>query len=561
MSPMPNPTHPIIRHLRLPGARLRPWLGPDASHLIAGRVRAPLVVFIYLSVLALAVLDKYVQDFRADWVRAMILALVLLDLPALGAWLGRPLRARLMFTAAGGAATMLLAELARLLTARPEVTMTQAWGAVLEADSFLIWLATLWLAAPLLSAGHSRPEDPPRALPREFRLHVGMLLLLGLWSFMTALASTRPDRSLGYFSLEIGITIPFLLFWLRHAAAAPELQRRLKWAAAGVLFLALAAATTVAVTYMVAGDELTARIEAFTHNYSHLVAVEWLPGGQKNWRLEFPFGHHNRLAYFSMLALLVFCFAALDGPTSRRGLAAVGGAMALAVMLMTLNRGVLIALAPATGFTLFALYGRRAAWLLLLLPVAAMLLPSAQRERVLTIFEPATYTRQGSTVAMRLTHMQVAGAMIADNPVFGIGYSWRHFERSYSEFFEKQNGSQAGEVTHAHNIWLQTGAETGLPGLLIYLAWNLSRWGLLAGLWRRRRELDGPDRRRLILWCAVEIAIQVYCLSNHPLRRSLGLISWGFWAVMLADLALMSLRYRQVTAVQKPAPRADASYR
>ncbi|MGH9845691.1 MAG: O-antigen ligase family protein, partial [Blastocatellia bacterium] len=69
---------------------------------------------------------------------------------------------------------------------------------------------------------------------------------------------------------------------------------------------------------------------------------------------------------------------------------------------------------------------------------------------------------------VRLPLIQVALAMIADNPVLGVGMgSYESVMRNYDETPELVTEHFDWPV---HNVYLHIAAETGLPGLLLFLA-------------------------------------------------------------------------------------------
>lgn len=99
-----------------------------------------------------------------------------------------------------------------------------------------------------------------------------------------------------------------------------------------------------------------------------------------------------------------------------------------------------------------------------------------------------THARQGlwlpgdGSMVLRYNGWHGAARMLADNPATGVGpgnYAlenaayWTDFERRWFSLRGMKNG-------HAHNEPLEAAAETGLPGLALFLA--LLAWPLAAGL-------------------------------------------------------------------------------
>jgi O-antigen ligase len=154
--------------------------------------------------------------------------------------------------------------------------------------------------------------------------------------------------------------------------------------------------------------------------------------------------------------------------------AALGLACVAAVLLSGDRMGLLIALAAILLFAIVA--GRRARKALVVaLPVFAVLLG------VVLYFNPEAYQRQVETTAQTihrvdesvyglvfLTSLRVA----RDHPLFGVGV------RDYEAFCEQPKygplrvGSEQYKRCqgHPHNIYLQWLAETGIIGLVLYVA-------------------------------------------------------------------------------------------
>ncbi len=490
----------------------------------------------------LSLLDKYVQGPREAYLWAVTGLLVALDVAD---WRDvRTLRRRFFLSLAAVAGALFLGELLRKLADRPDVSRRDALRDLVDFHGAPLWAATAWLYAPLLSRPRPRLRrwrDPDGPL-----FWIGTLLVLFAgWSFATAFASVRPDISFRYFGREIGVYAPLALCWIRWASENDRLRRSMKRAGVAMLAVGTAAGLAAGIVYMTGSPSVRAWLETPWVEFSDIVLREPNPDGSFSWRLSFPFGHHNRMAYFSVLAALGLGMAAATRrrPAGTAALVAWAVAVGAAVNLgLTLNRGAMASLGvAAAAAAVFWLGWRRGRWLLLLLPLAVPLLvvalPEKQEERLRSLTDPGAYTETTSTISMRFSHWQAAGFMIRSNPVPGIGYGWRNFEEYYKSTAARRLGyGRDHEAVHAHNVWLQTAAESGIPGAALWLLFTLARWKLLADAWRDRERL-GPLRfRALVFWTALEMAIQFYSFGNLPLRRSLGVLTWGVWAVMAADL-------------------------
>lgn len=171
----------------------------------------------------------------------------------------------------------------------------------------------------------------------------------------------------------------------------------------------------------------------------------------------------NLLAGFLVSIMAV---AAGLGFNSRRTvgkMAYLGLVLALgACLVLTYSRGAWISVfAVIAVFGL--LYNRKIFWLLALLPAAVMMIGhEVFLERLLSIMNP---TDTSSTLRLALWESTVA--MIADKPLLGIG--WGAYWMVYPEydFFILDAGTK---IFHAHNMYLHIAAETGIPGLIAFLA-------------------------------------------------------------------------------------------
>jgi probable O-glycosylation ligase (exosortase A-associated) len=117
--------------------------------------------------------------------------------------------------------------------------------------------------------------------------------------------------------------------------------------------------------------------------------------------------------------------------------------------------------------------------LALILPV----LPTEYWDRMSTI--TAAPEERDDSQAGRLYFWQVATAMAADHPVFGIGH--RGYEAAYDEYDTSEG--RYGEKRAVHSTWFGVLAEAGIPGLMIYVALVLT--SLLACRRIRKRAAAG----------------------------------------------------------------------
>ncbi len=136
--------------------------------------------------------------------------------------------------------------------------------------------------------------------------------------------------------------------------------------------------------------------------------------------------------------------------THSRGAFLAMGAMAMAIVWRSQNR--------LAGFALLALVSG-AAW---------MAAPASYKDRISTIgsFE------EDSSARGRIEAWKVAGRMIVDKPLLGVGFN--KFQQEYLNYDPRQAREATGETDAAgtrvaHNSYLQIWAECGTPAFVIYL--------------------------------------------------------------------------------------------
>lgn len=187
-----------------------------------------------------------------------------------------------------------------------------------------------------------------------------------------------------------------------------------------------------------------------------------------------------------------------------------------------------------------ALSGRRVAWLMLLIAVAAYLVylfyttrraslvsvavsllvlvgatgalywlhePTHQRWQETAGLFSADIEQIDRATSRRLDIWQTAALTAADNWQNGVGVrGFRHVYHDYAAPDDYWIQEGIG-VTHPHLFVLEIGAETGVPGLLGYLI----VWGLLWSALRHAPALQNPW-----LWpCAIALGVALFPLNAH----------------------------------------------
>ncbi len=225
-------------------------------------------------------------------------------------------------------------------------------------------------------------------------------------------------------------------------------------------------------------------------------------------RLAYPLDHANTAGYvFSMSIPLALSVAAAE-KGFLRGLGYFSGAIQMLGLLLTYSRGAWLGWATSMLFLAFALRKWTAGLLMILLPVALMLSITPLRERLATFMSP----QADSALSDRVRVMTAAVAIGMENPVLGIGYGRGRLKEALRETF-KGTIYEGWPVWHAHNVYAELFAETGLLGLGSFII-LLGQAFMLS--WRRTRSKDGKDRLNALGLAAAWIAAAVTGLGDVP---------------------------------------------
>ena len=236
------------------------------------------------------------------------------------------------------------------------------------------------------------------------------------------------------------------------------------------------------------------------------------------------YSNSNDLAAMTLLMLgLVLAVATVKTRNMwvRRGAAALVP-MTLLIILLTQSRGVFIGLLVGFGPPLLARLRKRpsaTAPVLIVLAVVAIVIPSAIWHRYGGITHltetiagadkegrpPAGESRYdqwaSASARQRLEILKTGWHIAASHPVLGVGIGcYREANARYAP--------QLGE-RDAHNTYVSVAAETGFPGLLLWLGLVGS---VLIQVRRRRALLEADDRTIQVLW--IERAVIGYLVAG-----------------------------------------------
>ena len=244
------------------------------------------------------------------------------------------------------------------------------------------------------------------------------------------------------------------------------------------------------------------------------------------------------------------------------GLLACGSAVVL-----TGSRGGFLALIAVLGFSLFFFKGiapivRTVA----VAAVAVVVSVSATGEfweRMDTMFDEDDYNRHSVTGRQEIWTRGM-GYMV-DNPVLGVGINnFSVAEGRHPEIAAMIQRGRGVRYSAAHSVWVQAGAELGLPGFIAYLALlGLS----IRFLWRLERQARFRPREpslealsevgRPVIGVLVGLAVAGTFLSH-----AYSSLFWVGFALVLSVTKLSTLAFARITSnslPQRTLPHAPAA--
>lgn len=241
----------------------------------------------------------------------------------------------------------------------------------------------------------------------------------------------------------------------------------------------------------------------------------------------------------------------------RTKLLAYGAAgLMTAATVLTYSRGAALALAVVLGLALL-LRGVKPGEVLTGLALAGLLvvaLPAAFTERLITLEQVLPGGEQtlhpDSSFEKRRLVTRVAWEMFLDHPVLGVGAG--NYTVHYDRYADRV-GSVAreyddpSEAHYPHNLYLEIGAETGLPGLLVFSAAICVAFVYLHRA--RRWALERDDPGTAVLARGVALGLVGYLISSLFLH---GQFQRYLWLLLALTAALEALGRMPRSAARSP---------
>lgn len=382
-------------------------------------------------------------------------------------------------------------------------------------------LAVYVLLTALFILGGMRRKKQRLEVERLGAYPVFFLMFVGIaW-----VSSYRSSLSFHY--LFFHLTAALCVLVTVSAVEKPEHLMRL----AGCVVAAMAVISLVGIQQGIEGVPVNA-------SYTDMFANQGMPGRVYSW-------YENPNTFAQVLVMLMpLALALMVG--SRTGWGKLGGAAAFALgtvaIVMTYSRASWVGLGAAVVVFLF-FWKRKLLPVLLLAAVACLpLLPDSVLNRILSMFN----TNDSST-SSRLPLYRAAGELIGKRPVRGAGLGGDVVRQAVKDL-STYHGRAA--FVHSHNLFLQLWLETGLFGLLSFIAAMFS--GVKSAA-KAVGEKSCPVGARAVTIgamagiCGSLVNSMADYIWNYP---RVMVIFWFVFALMLSGVKLAKKAAEEKTAAQ-----------
>jgi O-antigen ligase len=244
------------------------------------------------------------------------------------------------------------------------------------------------------------------------------------------------------------------------------------------------------------------------------------------------FEQPNALAgYLGLLLPLGVAFAFRSAP-ERPIVVATTAIIAMAI-LATLSRGSWVGI--TLGLAIMALVwgevsrrmllGAVALGIVVLLLSVAGIVPRTMTERMAVLFEnflvfDVTHVERTPTnwpLVERMAHWQAGWEMATDHPLMGVGPG--NYEAAYPRYYK---GDWVEALGHAHNYYLNSFAELGVLGLVVFLGFCASVFFRIGRGLRDHLALSSPRRVLLLGALGAMVAFSVHNMFDNMFVHGIG---------------------------------------
>ncbi len=226
-------------------------------------------------------------------------------------------------------------------------------------------------------------------------------------------------------------------------------------------------------------------------------------------RLGFPLDHANTAGYLFAMSLPLALALILSEKGSLRALSIVSFAAQFIGLVLTYSRGSWVAWAASMVFLLVVSKRWKLVVCLLLVPALLYIFVKPLQDRALTLARP----QADAALTDRMRIMRGALELGYEHPVRGIGYGRGRLKEALRPTYEG-TADENSPIWHAHNVYIELFAETGILGLGAFL------WLLAQAFFRVMRQAgctqEGQAAILLIALGATWIAAAVAGLGDVP---------------------------------------------
>jgi putative inorganic carbon (HCO3(-)) transporter len=225
-------------------------------------------------------------------------------------------------------------------------------------------------------------------------------------------------------------------------------------------------------------------------------------------RLGFPLDHPNTTGYLFVMSLPLALGLIITQKGTLRALGTASFAAQLAGLVLTYSRGAWLAWIASMVFLLIMSKRWKLILCLLCVPAVLYTFVAPLQERALTLTTPQTDVALND----RMRVMKGALELGYENPIVGIGYGRGRLKERLRQTYEG-TADETSPIWHAHNVYIELFAETGVLGLGAFL-WLVMQ--AFSTVMRRANSAKDEKAMLLIALGAAWVAFAVAGLGDVP---------------------------------------------
>ncbi len=283
-------------------------------------------------------------------------------------------------------------------------------------------------------------------------------------------------------------------------------------------------------------------------------AVQNIAGSIDDVRISGPIGDPNFYAqWLVMLVPLAIDRFGDENRGSLRVLAAATAVLCSTAVVLTFSRGGLIALVAVFGLMVIR-HPPRLRTLVGLAAVVVLALPLfpdgyVDRLSALTDLGGVDIGTDPS-IRNREAELSAAWGMFSSRPLSGVGYG--NYIESYNEYARDLGVNLNRKPREAHNLFMETAAETGIPGVIVLGGVFTAAFAALRAGRRRFRAMG--DHRADGIGYALAVALVGYLLTSMFLHMAFARLVWLLLGLALAFPSLARAEDRIRTEALRKVP-------